>query len=163
MLADHSKKFWISDFSAAPFDGFNRVATEGRQQPPMCHLDRGPNGPEWRDLWNEKTARFAQNPQIPPLVRFAPSVGLTCGARQRKQERLENFGFRIYDPRVPPDFGFGTCHGVVQRTKRNFDYVGGIWPSRLPAVSGCPLQEEGLSPAEVIICCTRFSRTGTSS
>jgi hypothetical protein len=61
------------------------------------------------------------------------------------------------------DLGFGTCHGVVRRTKPNFDYVGGIWPSRLPAVSGCPPQEEGLSPAEVIICCTRFSRTGTSS
>ena len=42
--------FRILDFSAAPCDGFNRVATEGRQQPPTCHLDRGPKGPEWRDL-----------------------------------------------------------------------------------------------------------------
>ena len=93
MSAGQPNRFRISDFSAAPFDGFNRVATEGRQQPSMCHLDQGPEGPEWRDLWNEKTARFAQNPQIPPLGRFAPSVGMTCGARQRKQERLENFGF----------------------------------------------------------------------
>ena len=50
------------------------IPTEDRPKPAICHLDRGPKGPEWRDLWSEETARFRTGP-IDSSARSLRSLG----------------------------------------------------------------------------------------
>ena len=52
---------------------------------PSCHPDRGPERPEWRDLWKGKGCSVVHSPQIPRLASLARDdipTGLPRSARR---------------------------------------------------------------------------------
>ena len=60
----------------------------------MCHLDRGPKGPERRDLWSERTSRSCPEP-TDSSTRSLRSLGRNDTLRGLIgfDDRIQNFEF----------------------------------------------------------------------